>query len=353
MIAAFRRAGSFRGEAAVTTWLHRVVVNACLDRLRAREGPAASTPCPTTSRTAPHRGALVRRPTRRATPRPDPRRRAAPRGARPRSRPCPPTSAPRWSWSTWRATRVAEAAAMLELRRGHREVALLAGPGPPRPPARRAETCLTRASRREPGARHGRPIHRHAPRPAGWRPLRRARPRAAPLPVRSPARPQSLPTRPSRVPPTRPSRVPEEVTDVRRPDPRRGGGRPRPPRRGRHTGPVPSDVAARLDAVLAELAAARSEQDAPAPVVPLPTPASRRRRALASGLVAAAAVVALGVALPQLVDGGGPVTPGLPPAPSQHRPHRGRRGVRWVRRRVRVGVGRAVGGPESGRRSAP
>lgn len=35
MIAAYRRAGSFRGEAQVTTWLHRVVVNACLDRLRA------------------------------------------------------------------------------------------------------------------------------------------------------------------------------------------------------------------------------------------------------------------------------------------------------------------------------
>ncbi len=35
MIAAFRRAGSFRGDAAVTTWLHRIVVNACLDRLRA------------------------------------------------------------------------------------------------------------------------------------------------------------------------------------------------------------------------------------------------------------------------------------------------------------------------------
>lgn len=34
MIAAYRRAGSFRGEAQVTTWLHRVVVNACLDRLR-------------------------------------------------------------------------------------------------------------------------------------------------------------------------------------------------------------------------------------------------------------------------------------------------------------------------------
>jgi RNA polymerase sigma-70 factor (ECF subfamily) len=35
LIAAFRRAGSFRGEAAVTTWLHRIVVNACLDRIRA------------------------------------------------------------------------------------------------------------------------------------------------------------------------------------------------------------------------------------------------------------------------------------------------------------------------------
>ena len=35
LMAAYRRAGSFRGEAQVTTWLHRVVVNACLDRLRA------------------------------------------------------------------------------------------------------------------------------------------------------------------------------------------------------------------------------------------------------------------------------------------------------------------------------
>ena len=35
LVAAYRRAGTFRGEAAVTTWLHRVVVNACLDRLRA------------------------------------------------------------------------------------------------------------------------------------------------------------------------------------------------------------------------------------------------------------------------------------------------------------------------------
>ncbi len=35
LVAAYRRADSFRGEAAVTTWLHRVVVNACLDRIRA------------------------------------------------------------------------------------------------------------------------------------------------------------------------------------------------------------------------------------------------------------------------------------------------------------------------------
>ena len=35
LVAAYRRAGTFRGDAAVTTWLHRVVLNACLDRLRA------------------------------------------------------------------------------------------------------------------------------------------------------------------------------------------------------------------------------------------------------------------------------------------------------------------------------
>jgi RNA polymerase sigma-70 factor, ECF subfamily len=36
MISAFRRASSFRGDSAVTTWLHRIVVNACLDRMRRR-----------------------------------------------------------------------------------------------------------------------------------------------------------------------------------------------------------------------------------------------------------------------------------------------------------------------------
>ncbi len=37
LISAFRRADSYRGEAAVTTWLHRIVVNASLDRLRRRK----------------------------------------------------------------------------------------------------------------------------------------------------------------------------------------------------------------------------------------------------------------------------------------------------------------------------
>jgi RNA polymerase sigma-70 factor (ECF subfamily) len=37
MLSAYRAAGRFRGDSAVTTWLHRIVVNACLDRLRRRQ----------------------------------------------------------------------------------------------------------------------------------------------------------------------------------------------------------------------------------------------------------------------------------------------------------------------------
>ncbi|MDQ1705735.1 MAG: polymerase sigma-70 factor, subfamily [Frankiaceae bacterium] len=36
LLSAYRAAGGFRGEAAVTTWLHRIVVNACLDLARRR-----------------------------------------------------------------------------------------------------------------------------------------------------------------------------------------------------------------------------------------------------------------------------------------------------------------------------
>ena len=36
LVSAFRNAGSYRGDAAVSTWLHRIVVNACLDLVRRR-----------------------------------------------------------------------------------------------------------------------------------------------------------------------------------------------------------------------------------------------------------------------------------------------------------------------------
>lgn len=36
LISAYRRASQFRGDSQVTTWMHRIVVNACLDRMRRR-----------------------------------------------------------------------------------------------------------------------------------------------------------------------------------------------------------------------------------------------------------------------------------------------------------------------------
>lgn len=45
MISAFRRAASFRGDSQVLTWLHRIVVNAGLDRLR-RNKVRAADPLP-------------------------------------------------------------------------------------------------------------------------------------------------------------------------------------------------------------------------------------------------------------------------------------------------------------------
>jgi RNA polymerase sigma-70 factor (ECF subfamily) len=45
LVSAFRNADKYRGEAAVTTWLHRIVVNACLDRVRRRQArPASALP---------------------------------------------------------------------------------------------------------------------------------------------------------------------------------------------------------------------------------------------------------------------------------------------------------------------
>jgi len=42
MVSALRRAATFRGDSALTTWLHRIVVNACLDRMRRRAARPAS-----------------------------------------------------------------------------------------------------------------------------------------------------------------------------------------------------------------------------------------------------------------------------------------------------------------------
>lgn len=45
LLSAYRAADTFRGESAVTTWLHRIVVNACLDRARRRQArPAVALP---------------------------------------------------------------------------------------------------------------------------------------------------------------------------------------------------------------------------------------------------------------------------------------------------------------------
>ena len=40
LLSAYRAAGSYRGDARVSTWLHRIVVNACLDRVRRRSARA-------------------------------------------------------------------------------------------------------------------------------------------------------------------------------------------------------------------------------------------------------------------------------------------------------------------------
>ena len=38
LVAAYRSAGAFRGDASVRTWLHRILVNTCIDRMRRERG---------------------------------------------------------------------------------------------------------------------------------------------------------------------------------------------------------------------------------------------------------------------------------------------------------------------------
>jgi RNA polymerase sigma-70 factor (ECF subfamily) len=70
LISAFRRADSYRGDAAVTTWLHRIVVNAALDRLRRRKVRAAD-PLPDDLDEAAARGAVVTGPDTGSDPGPE------------------------------------------------------------------------------------------------------------------------------------------------------------------------------------------------------------------------------------------------------------------------------------------
>ncbi len=62
MVSAFRRADSFRGDSAVSTWLHRIVVNACLDRMR-RAKVRAAQPLPDDLEESAARGQLLAAPT--------------------------------------------------------------------------------------------------------------------------------------------------------------------------------------------------------------------------------------------------------------------------------------------------
>ena len=97
LVSAFRAAHTFRGQSAVTTWLHRITVNACLDRARKaasrrdlardrRPSGWSSSWSPTSPPRLPPSGRTCTASSSAALP------------------PFPPNSAPRSSWWTCRAT---------------------------------------------------------------------------------------------------------------------------------------------------------------------------------------------------------------------------------------------------------
>jgi RNA polymerase sigma-70 factor (ECF subfamily) len=64
LISAFRAAATFRAESAVTTWLHRIVINACLDRIRRRKArPTVTLPDQGPGEPAEHRDHITERDT--------------------------------------------------------------------------------------------------------------------------------------------------------------------------------------------------------------------------------------------------------------------------------------------------
>ena len=324
LVAAYRRAGSFRGEAAVTTWLHRVVVNACLDRIRAakvRRAEALPDDLDEHARPRVARDRDRRQPTTRAD-----RGRATSGGAR-CSRP----------WRTLPADQraalvlvdmegypVAEVAVMLDCAVGTVKSRCSRGR------ARLAELLGVLAPGGDAGPRRPR-----EPRPVAARPIHQA-----------PRTPRPGLTRPTSSDP--------ETTERRCTRDRRADD-PLTPDAGRRyaasspTRATPSRClptsSARLDRVLADLA----DEPEPARRRPSSTSRARRRRRRAALLVAAAAVVVVGVGVGQVVRTAGQA------ATARQRPRRGqrRRGGRGASatRASRATSATARRAPPAGRRS--
>ncbi|MFD0821269.1 RNA polymerase sigma factor SigM, partial [Micromonospora zhanjiangensis] len=70
LLSAHRAAPRFRGDSAVTTWLHRIVVNACLDRIRRRQA-RPTVPLPDGARATDHGAGTGWGGTEPAAPAPD------------------------------------------------------------------------------------------------------------------------------------------------------------------------------------------------------------------------------------------------------------------------------------------
>ena len=150
LMSAHRAAARFRGDSAVTTWLHRIVVNACLDRLRRRRS-RPTVPLPDGQRpSGPDRGRVGRV---EPAARPRPRHRA---GRPRRARTLPPEQRAALVLVDMEGFPVAEAAELLGVPEGTVKSRCARGRAGSRPCW---VTCARSAvAGREPGAGRRRPI---------------------------------------------------------------------------------------------------------------------------------------------------------------------------------------------------
>ena len=123
LLSAFRSADRFRGDSAVTTWLHRIVVNACLDRARRRQA-RPTVPLPEVE-------TVARAPRARRSPTRDTALAVQAALAQ-----LPAEQRVALVLLDMQGYSVAEIAADARRRRGHREEPLRAWPGPARGAAR-------------------------------------------------------------------------------------------------------------------------------------------------------------------------------------------------------------------------